>query len=77
MFLFIKKPHIVKSRNKTVRAVMVFALAFVPGVLAASVCAGTITAAYNRFFNSDDVISAEELEEPAEEDEDEEGQRNE
>lgn len=56
---------------------MVFALAFVPGVLAASVCAGTITAAYNRFFNSDDVISAEELEEPAEEDEDEEGQRNE
>lgn len=72
MYLFIRKPHIVKSRNRAVRAVMAFALAFVPGVLAASICAGTITAAYDRFFRPDDQITTEELEETEEDEEEEE-----
>jgi uncharacterized membrane protein YqhA len=50
MLLFIKRPDIVKSKNKTVRAVIVFALAFVPGVLAASICAKTIITVYENFI---------------------------
>lgn len=72
MYLFIKKPHIVKSKNRKVRAVMAFALAFVPGVLAASVFATTLTAAYDRFFRPDDQITTEELEETEEDEEEEE-----
>jgi len=72
MYLFIRKPDIVRSRNRKVRAVMAFALAFVPGVLAASICAGTITAAYDRFFRPDEQITSEELDTEEEEDEDEE-----
>ena len=55
MFLFIKKPHIVKSKNKYIRAVMVFAIAFVPGVMAASICAKTITTVWDRFFDTNNV----------------------
>jgi hypothetical protein len=50
MTLFIKRPDIVKSKNKYVRAVMVFAIAFVPGVLAASICAKTIVTVYESFI---------------------------
>lgn len=65
MLLFIKKPHIVKSKNKYIRAIMVFSLAFVPGVLAASVCAKTIVTLYERVFASPAqiVCEAEEKEE--------------
>ncbi|MBO4877353.1 MAG: hypothetical protein J5501_05030 [Ruminococcus sp.] len=73
MYLFIKKPHIVKSKNRAVRAVMAFALAFIPGVLAASVFATTLTAAYDRFFRPDEQTISDEFEdEEEEEDEDEE-----
>lgn len=50
MFLFIKRPDIVKSKNKLVRTVMVFALAFIPGVLTASICAKTVVSLYDSFF---------------------------
>ncbi|MBQ8960470.1 MAG: hypothetical protein IJ071_04540 [Ruminococcus sp.] len=39
MALFFKKPHILRTRNRLLRAFMVFSVAFVPGVMAASVCA--------------------------------------
>ena len=68
MTLFIKRPDIVKSKNKIVRAVMVFALAFVPGVLAASICAKTIVMVYENFIAEPTGI----VEEVEEKDEDEE-----
>lgn len=58
MFLFIRKPHIVKSKNKIVRSIIVFSLAFVPGVLAASIAAKTITSIYDR-FSENEIIEAE------------------
>lgn len=73
MFLFIRKPHIVKSRNRYIRAAMAFALAFVPGVLAASLCAKTITTLYDSIAGNEPGITseAEEREETEEERENE------
>ena len=68
MSLFIKRPDIVKSKNKFVRAAMVFALAFVPGVLAASICAKTIVTVYDNFISEPTQI-VEEAEEAEEEEE--------
>lgn len=68
MALFIKRPDIVKSKNKLVRAAMVFALAFVPGVLAASICAKTIVTVYDNFMSEPTQI-VEEAEEAEEEEE--------
>ena len=65
MTLFIKRPDIVKSKNKFVRGAMVFALAFVPGVLAASVCAKTIVTVYESFI-ADPPQIVEEAEEEEE-----------
>ena len=73
MTLFLKRPDIVKSKNKYIRAVMVFALAFVPGVLAASLCAKTIVTVYERFIAEPPQI----VEEAEEDDDDEIGSREE
>ena len=67
MTLFIKRPDIVKSKNKIVRAVMVFALAFVPGVLAASICAKTIVTVYEKVSAEPSQIVEEAYEEEDEE----------
>lgn len=37
--LFFKKPDILKTCGPAVRSILVFAIAFVPGVMAASICA--------------------------------------
>lgn len=50
MGLFIVRPDIVHSKNKYVRGFFAFALVFIPGVFAASVCAATITVAYKKLF---------------------------
>ena len=50
MGLFIIRPDIVKSKNKFVRGFFAFALVFIPGVFAASVCAATITLTYKKLF---------------------------
>ncbi len=71
MILFIKFPNIVKSKNKIIRAVMVFAIAFVPGVMAASICAKTIVTVYDSFL-ADAPQSVVETEEESEEIDDEE-----
>lgn len=68
MLLFIKKPDIVKSKNKIVRGIMVFAVAFVPGVMAASICAALITGLWNNYIVSNETEIVEEAEEEAEED---------
>lgn len=62
MSLFIWKPHIVKSKNRYLRAFFVFAIAFIPGVLAASVCAKTITTVWDKFFTSEveEIVMEEE-----------------
>lgn len=70
MSLFIKRPDIVKSKNKFVRAAMVFSLAFVPGVLAASICAKTIVTVYDNFVSEPTQIVEE-----AEEEEETESQK--
>ena len=65
MSLFIWKPHIVKSKNKYLRTFFVFAIAFIPGVLAESVCAKTITTVWDKFFTSEveEIVIEEETEE--------------
>lgn len=66
MSLFIWKPHIVKSKNRYLRAFFVFAIAFIPGVMAASICAATITTVWNKYFPSETeeiVMEEEETEE--------------
>ena len=65
MTLFIKRPDIVKSKNKLVRGTMVFALAFIPGVLAASICAKTIVTVYDNLI-SEPAHIVEEAEEEEE-----------
>lgn len=47
MFLFLKKPDILESKNKVVRTVMLFCVAFVPGVMSASICAKILTTFFN------------------------------
>ena len=44
MLLFLKKPDILESKNKFIRTVMLFCVAFVPGVMSASICAKILTA---------------------------------
>ncbi len=67
MMLFIKRPDIVRSKNKKVRAVMVFAIAFVPGVMAASVCAALITGLWNNAVTAEETSIVEQEEEADEE----------
>ena len=68
-FVFVKKPHLVKSKNRIVRTAVIFCVAFVPGVLAATVCAKAVTEIYAHVFDGDITVS-EEL--PEEDDEEEE-----
>ncbi len=76
MFLFVYKPHIVRSKNKYIRTFFIFAIAFVPGVLAASICAKTVTTVFERFFNSDPpAITMEDMEEAEEEEKEEEDEQ--
>ena len=76
MFLFIRKPHIIRSKNRYIRTFFIFAIAFVPGVLAASICAKTVTTVFERFFNSDPLaITMEDMEEAEEEEKEEEYER--
>lgn len=42
IILFIKKPDILRTSNHFVRSIMLFAVAFVPGVMAASICAALL-----------------------------------
>ena len=72
MTLFLKRPDIVKSRNKLVRGAMVFAMAFIPGVLAASICAKTIVTVDENIVSEPTRIVEE-----AEEEDDEEVRRSE
>ena len=74
MFLFIKKPHIVRSRNKYIRTFFVFAIAFIPGVLAASIRAKTITTVFDGTSSEGSVVAEaqeREVEEEEKEEEDE------
>lgn len=67
MILFIKRPDIVKSRNRIVRAVMVFSIAFVPGVMAASICAALITGLWNNAAVPEETAVIEQEDEAEEE----------
>ena len=69
-FIFVKKPHIAKSRNRAVRAAVIFCIAFVPGVLAATICAKTITEVCSRIWGepqNEIVMSAEDDDDEEEE----------
>ena len=68
-FIFFRKPHIARSRNRFVRLTALFCIAFVPGVLAATVCAKAMTEIYTHVFGDSGQTVAEEL---AEDDDDEE-----
>ena len=59
MLKYMQESDIVKSKNKIVRAVMVFSLAFVPGVLAASICAKTLVTVYESFTSEPKEIVEE------------------
>ena len=58
MALFFKKPHILRTRNRIIRAVMVFSVAFVPGVMAASICAAGLIKLMDRILrrNCEEII---------------------
>ncbi len=79
MAVFLWKPHIVRSRNRYLRAFFVFAIAFIPGVLAASICAKTITTVFEKAFSSEPVkitmeVSGENEEKEEEKEDDERGE---
>ena len=69
-FIFVKKPHLAKSRNKAVKAAAIFCIAFVPGVLAATVCAKTITEVCSRVWGEpqNEIVMSEEEDDEEEED---------
>ena len=70
-FIFVKKPHLVKRRNRIVRTAVIFCIAFVPGVLAATVCAKGVMDICTHVFG-EGITASEEF---AEEDEEEEEKR--
>lgn len=59
MLLFIWKPDVMRSKKRWIRAVFVFSIAFVPGVMAAMICAKTITVVWDKVFarNSTEIVS--------------------
>lgn len=70
--IFFRKPNLVRSKNRFVRLTAIFCIAFVPGVLAATVCAKALTEIYSYVFDIEAPMISEELDEEDDEDEDEE-----
>jgi hypothetical protein len=60
-FIFFRKPHIARSKNRLVRAAAIFCIAFVPGVLAATVCAKALTEICTHVFSDVAQTVAEEI----------------
>ena len=60
-FIFFRKPHIARSKNRLVRAAAIFCIAFVPGVLAATVCAKAVTEICTHVFGDVAQTVAEEI----------------
>lgn len=72
-FIFIKRPDIAKSKNRTVRAAVIFCIAFVPGVLAATVCAKTLTEICSHIRGETErIVLSEDIDDDEEEEDDEE-----
>lgn len=72
-FIFIKRPDIAKSKNRTVRAAVIFCIAFVPGVLAATVCAKTLTEICSHIRGeTESIVLSEDIDDDEEEEDDEE-----
>ena len=72
-FIFIKRPDIAKSKNRTVRAAVIFCIAFVPGVLAATVCAKTLTEICSHLRGeTESIVLSEDIDDDEEEEDDEE-----
>ena len=69
--ILVRKPNLVKSKNRFVRLTALFCIVFVPGVLAATVCAKALTEIYSNVFGNDNLTISEELDEDDDEDEDE------
>ena len=60
-FIFFRKPHIARSKNRLVRVAAIFCIAFVPGVLAATVCAKALTEICTHVFGDVAQTVAEEI----------------
>ena len=60
-FIFFRKPHIARSKNRLVRAEAIFCIACVPGVLAATVCAKALTEICTHVFGDVAQTVAEEI----------------
>ena len=76
-FIFIKRPDIAKSKNRTVRAAVIFCIAFVPGVLAATVCAKTLTEICSHIRGeAESIVLSEDIDDDEEEEDDEEEKRS-
>ena len=60
-FIFFRKPHIARSKNRFVRLTALFCIAFVPGVLAATVCAKALTEICTHVFGDVAQTVAEEI----------------
>lgn len=60
-FIFFRKPHIARSKNRLVRAAVIFCIAFVPGVLVATVCAKALTEICTHVFGDVAQTVAEEM----------------
>ena len=72
-FIFIKRPDIAKSKNRTVRSAVIFCIAFVPGVLAATVCAKTLTEICSHIRGeTESIVLSEDIDDDEEEEDDEE-----
>ena len=72
-FIFIKRPDIAKSKNRTVRAAVIFCIAFVPGVLAATVCAKTLTEICSHIRGeTESIVLSGDIDDDEEEEDDEE-----
>lgn len=72
-FIFVKRPDIAKSRNRFVRAAVIFCIAFVPGVLAATVCAKTLTEICTHIWGEpESIVLSEDIDDDEEEEDDEE-----
>ena len=69
--IFVKRPDIVKSRNRAVKAIVIFCIAFVPGVLTATVCAKALTDIYSHIWGEPaGSVLAEDLDDDDEEEDD-------
>lgn len=76
-FIFIKRPDIAKSKNRTVRAAVIFCIAFVPGVLAATVCAKTLTEICSHIRGeTESIVLSEDIDDDDEEEDGEEGKHS-